>query len=110
MADLEPVTTDSFEDKVLNSSLPVLVDFSAAWCAPCKAFLPAICDIAATYKETVRVVKLDIDESPEITQKYGVRGVPTLLLFADGRITPFQGARTRSGLAAFLDEAVESAQ
>ena len=110
MADLEPVTTESFEANVLSSSRPVLVDFSATWCAPCKALLPALCDIAAAYEETVRVVKLDIDESPAMAQKYGVKGVPTLLLFADGQITPFHGARTRSALAAFLDEAVERAQ
>lgn len=86
MSDVVLVVDDSnFEKEVLQSEKPVLVDFSAAWCGPCKRQLPIVEKFAENNKERVKVVKLDIDDAPEVTAKYGVKGVPTLLLFNGGQ-------------------------
>ncbi|MDF0542922.1 thioredoxin [Sphingobium sp. H39-3-25] len=110
MAELASVNTETFEQEVLNASQPVLVDFTATWCGPCKALAPALSDMAAMYDGAVRIVKLDIDESASLAEKYGVRGVPTLMLFQGGEPTLYKGMNTRSGIAAFLDKATEDAQ
>ena len=74
----------TFESEVLKSEVPVLVDFWAPWCAPCRAIAPAIDDLAETYAGKVKVVKLNDDEQPSTPQKYGIRGIPTLILFKNG--------------------------
>ncbi len=78
------LTDQNFEAEVLGSNVPVLVDFSATWCGPCKALAPIVEKIADDYAGKVKVGKLDIDDAPEITRKYGVRSVPTVLVFQGG--------------------------
>lgn len=80
------LSDDSFELEVLKSSTPVLVDFWASWCAPCKAISPVIDGLAAEYDGKVKITKLNVDENPATPGKYGVRGIPTLILFKDGKV------------------------
>ena len=82
----KPVSDNSFETDVLNASGPVLVDFWAEWCGPCKMIAPALEEISAELGQKVSVVKLNIDENPMTPPKYGVRGIPTLMLFKDGQV------------------------
>ena len=80
------VSDDSFETDVLNAGGPVLVDFWAEWCGPCKQIAPALEDLAQDLGEMVTVAKLNIDENPNTPMKYGVRGIPTLMIFKDGQV------------------------
>ncbi|TAK51260.1 MAG: thioredoxin [Gammaproteobacteria bacterium] len=99
-------TTDAtFEADVLKSSLPVLLDFWAEWCGPCKAIAPILDDLAGEYAGRVRVAKLNIDENRQTPVRYGVRGIPTLILFKDGAPQAQQvGLVGKSKLAALLDQ------
>ena len=99
-------TTDAtFEADVLKSSLPVLLDFWAEWCGPCKASAPILDDLAGEYAGRVRVAKLNIDENRQTPVRYGVRGIPTLILFKDGAPQAQQvGLVGKSKLAALLDQ------
>jgi thioredoxin len=80
------LTDDSFENDVTKSSVPVLVDFWASWCAPCKAISPVVDSLADEYEGKVKVAKLNVDENPATPGKFGVRGIPTLILFKDGKV------------------------
>jgi len=80
------LSDDTFENDVLKSTVPVLVDFWASWCAPCKAISPVVDGLAAEYEGKVKVGKLNVDENPATPGQYGVRGIPTLILFKDGKI------------------------
>jgi len=80
------VSDGTFEDEVLKSSEPVLVDFFAEWCGPCKAMAPALDEIASELHGKVKVVKVDVDQSPGVTGEYGIRAMPTLMLFKDGKV------------------------
>lgn len=80
------VSDSTFEQEVLQSSEPVLVDFFAEWCGPCKAMAPALDQVALEMKGKVKVVKLDVDANPGVTGKYGIRAMPTLILFKDGQV------------------------
>ena len=80
------VTDDSFEQDVIKSDVPVLVDYWAEWCGPCKMIAPILNEIAVEYQGKVKVAKLNIDENPQTPPKYGIRGIPTLMLFKDGNV------------------------
>ena len=104
MTDLAKVTEASFETEVLSATTPVLVDFYADWCGPCRAMEPALKDIAAEYAGEVRVVKLNVDENPAIQERYGVKGIPALLLFQGGAVKGrIAGAVPRSKIAALIE-------
>ncbi len=98
------VTDDSFEDDVINSSKPVLVDYWAEWCGPCKMIAPVLEEISGEYGEKLSIVKLNIDENPQTPPKYGIRGIPTLMIFKNGQVEATKvGAVSKSQLAAFID-------
>ena len=95
----------SFEADVLQADLPVLVDFWAEWCQPCKMISPIVDDIASEYSGRVKVVKMNVDDNAETPAKYGVRGIPSLLIFREGNVVATRvGALSKSQLAVFLDE------
>ncbi|MFM8518641.1 MAG: thioredoxin TrxA [Nevskiaceae bacterium] len=94
----------SFAQDVLKSDKPVLLDFWAEWCGPCKMIAPILDELAGTYADRVRIAKLNIDENPQTPPKFGIRGIPTLILFKNGTVEAQKvGAVSRSQLAAFLD-------
>ena len=104
---IKHVSDASFETDVLQSSLPVLVDYWAEWCGPCKMIAPLLEEAATRFQGRVTVAKLNVDENPETAAKYGIRGIPTLMLFKNGKIdTTKVGALSRTQLQSFLDEAV----
>lgn len=98
------VTDDTFEAEVIKSSNPVLVDYWAEWCGPCKMIAPILEEIASEYSGKVKIAKLNIDDNPQTPPKYGIRGIPTLMLFKNGEVEATKvGALSKSQLAAFLD-------
>ncbi len=102
------VTDDTFEQEVLKADRPVLLDYWAEWCGPCKMIAPIIDEIASEYEGSVKVCKMDIDASPNTPRKFGVRGIPTLMLFKDGEVDSTRvGALSKSQLKAFLDSNVD---
>lgn len=95
----------NFRKEVLESDLPVLVDFWAEWCGPCKAIAPLIEEVAKTYKGRLKVMKLNVDENQGIPPQYGIRGIPTLILFKGGEVKDTKvGMLTNSQLTAFIDQ------
>lgn len=100
-------TDDTFETEVLGANGSVLVDYWADWCGPCKMIAPILDEIANEYDGKVKIVKLNIDENPNTPPKYGIRGIPTLMIFKDGNVEATKvGAVSKSQLAAFLDSNV----
>jgi thioredoxin 1 len=98
------VTDQSFATDVLGADKPVLVDFWAEWCGPCKMIAPALDELSQTLGDKVTIAKLNIDENPETPGKYGVRGIPTMLLFKNGEpVAQKVGALPKSQLAAWLE-------
>lgn len=86
MGEIKKIETDEFEKEVLKSDKPVVVDFWAEWCRPCKKMEPLMQSLWEEFKDQIKFLKLDVDENPSITAEYGVRGIPTLFLFKDGQI------------------------
>lgn len=84
--DTVPATDATFKAEVLDSSTPVLVDFWATWCAPCRAIAPSLDELATQYKGKVKIAKVDVDESNQVAQQYGIRSIPTLLMFKGGKV------------------------
>lgn len=98
------VTDGDFDSLVLQSDMPVLVDYWAEWCGPCKMIAPVLDEISKDYNGKLKICKLNIDENTDTPPKYGVRGIPTLMLFKDGNVEATKvGALSKSQLAAFLD-------
>ena len=98
------ISDDNFEAEVLKAEGPVLVDYWAEWCGPCKIIAPVLLEIAEEYKGKIKVAKLNIDENPQTPPKYGIRGIPTLMLFKNGNVEATKvGAVSKSQLAAFID-------
>ncbi len=103
----KPITDESFESDVLNSTEPVLVDFWAEWCGPCKQIGSSLEEIATEMDGRLTVAKLDIDNNPETPTKYGVRGIPTLMLFKDGQVAATKvGALPKSKLVEWINDSI----
>ncbi|WP_261842585.1 thioredoxin TrxA [Aliamphritea ceti] len=104
MSDIINVTDASFEEDVLKSEAPVLVDYWAEWCGPCKMIAPVLEEIAKEYDGKLKVCKLNIDENSETPPKFGIRGIPTLMIFKDGNVEATKvGALSKSQLAGFIE-------
>ncbi|MCK5725436.1 MAG: thioredoxin TrxA [Thiotrichaceae bacterium] len=98
-------TDDNFEAEVLKSETPVLVDYWAEWCGPCKTIAPILEEIANNYGDKIKVMKLNIDHNPETPPTYGIRGIPTLMLFKNGNVEATKvGTVSKSQLSAFIDQ------
>jgi thioredoxin 1 len=98
------VTDASFEDEVLNAKVPVLVDFWAAWCGPCKMIAPILDELAGQYDGKIKIAKLDVDSNKEAPGKFNIRGIPTLIIFKDGNIEATKvGALSRAQLVDFIE-------
>lgn len=105
MSNMPAISDNTFENEVVESSTPVLVDFWAQWCGPCKAIAPILDEISQKYSGKVKFVKLDVDQNPATPPKFGVRGIPTLILFKDGQVSATQvGMLSKAELISFIDE------
>jgi len=106
-ADVTHVSDASFEQEVLKSSIPVLIDFWAPWCGPCKAIAPMIDELAKDYAGKLKVVKLNVDDNPETAARYGVRGIPNLLIIKNGQVKDqIVGAVPKGHLVKAVDNAI----
>ena len=102
---IKHVSDASFDDDVLKSSTPVLVDCWAEWCGPCKSIAPILDDLSKQYDGRLRIAKLNVDENSAVPAKFGIRAIPTLLLFKDGQLAATKvGAVSKAQLTAFIDE------
>lgn len=103
-AHVSQIDDASFEQEVIKAELPVLVDFWATWCGPCKMIAPIVEEVAQDYLNKIKVVKMDVDQNPETPSRFGIRGIPTLKIFKNGEeIATHVGALSRSQLTAFID-------
>ena len=102
---VKEITDESFDDEVTNSDKPVLIDFWAEWCGPCKQISPILSELAEDYKEKILIAKVNIDENPEVPSKYGIMSIPTLILFKNGQSVASQiGVVQKDSLSKWLDE------
>ena len=99
------ITDDTFEQEVLQSNTPVLVDYWAEWCGPCKMIAPILDETAKEYGERLQIAKLNVDDNRDVPAKFGIRGIPTLMLFKDGQLAATKvGAMSKAQLTAFIDQ------
>ena len=106
-SDIVYVTDDTFDQEVLQSEIPVLVDYWAEWCGPCKMIAPILDEIVGDYAGKLKIAKLNIDENSAIPPKFGIRGIPTLMIFKDGDVEATKvGALSKSQLTAFIDSSL----
>ena len=107
MSDVIEFTASGFATDVLGADAPVLVDFWAEWCGPCKMIAPVLEELASEYGEKLKICKMDVDANPETAPKYGIRGIPTLILFNNGDVAGTKvGALSKSQLSEFIDSAI----
>ena len=101
------ISDESFEEEVLQSKGPVLIDYWAEWSGPCKTIAPVLDEIATEYSDRLKVVKLNIDDNPQTPPKYGIRGIPTLMVFKNGQVEATKvGSVSKAQLTAFLDDSL----
>ncbi|RME16139.1 MAG: thioredoxin [Bdellovibrio sp.] len=104
MSNTQPVTDNNFEEEVLKSTSPVMVDFWAPWCGPCQALGPVLEEIAGELKDKVKILKMNVDENPHTPAKYGIRGIPTMILFKDGKeVEKIVGNQPKDNIMAILE-------
>ncbi len=104
---IKHISDTSFEADVLKSSGPVLVDYWAEWCGPCKMIAPVLDELATTYQGKLTIAKMNVDENREIPAKFGIRGIPTLMLFKNGELAATKvGAMNKAQLSAFIDQSL----
>jgi thioredoxin 1 len=102
---IKHVSDASFEADVLKATKPVLVDYWAEWCGPCKMIAPILDEVATTYGDKLQIAKMNVDENRDIPGKFGIRGIPTLMIFKDGQLAATKvGAMSKSQLTAFIDQ------
>ena len=107
MANITEVTDQSFESDVLQSETPILIDFWAEWCAPCRQIAPILKELAETYGDRVKIAKLDIDSNPNTPGQYGIRSIPTILAFKGGQVVQqIQGARPKADFEGLIEELI----
>ena len=106
---VKDVSDSSFEADVLKSDRPVLVDFWAPWCAPCRMLAPTVEAVAEKYGENARVVKLNVDDNPQVSQRFGIKGIPTLILFKNGKEEErVVGATSKEAISRMIDKHISS--
>ena len=107
MSNIIHLSDDTFQKEVIESSIPVLVDYWAEWCGPCKMIAPILDDLVSEYNGKLKIAKLNIDENPQTPSKFGIRGIPTLMIFKDGNPEATKvGALSKSQLTAFIDSTI----
>ena len=107
MADIQQVSDSSFDGDVLKADVPVLIDFWAPWCGPCRAIAPIVEELAGEYDGKLKIVKMNVDDNPQTPAQYGVRGIPNLILFKDGEVRQqIVGAVPKAHLVKAIDDVV----
>ena len=102
---IKHITDSSFEADVLQADKPVLVDYWAEWCGPCKMIAPILDEVAGTYQGKLQITKMNVDDNRDVPAKFGIRGIPTLMIFKDGQLAATKvGAMSKSQLTAFIDQ------